>query len=325
MRQFSTASKFRGAAASAAVFAWVLGAAAMSNAAEINHGEDDHLAPSGKGFGHHDESGEVERLAKAFSLTFGSGKMLYHGGPVMHGTVNLYYIWYGAWDFQNDTTKTILENFGRYLGGTPWFHINTTYSDLSPNPTPGPATAAVAFGGSTTDSGSAGTSLSDQNVQDIVQAHLGDFNGGQPDLNGVYFVLTSQEVQETSGFCSTYCAWHSNGTINSNNIKFGFVGSPLQCPSGCSAQSVSPNGNVGADGMANFIAHELSESVTDPNLNAWFDQQGNENADKCAWKFGTTRRLSSGAKYNVTFGARNWLLQQNWVNKGKGSCALHYP
>jgi hypothetical protein len=152
---------------------------------------------------------------------------------------------------------------------------------------------------------------------------MGDF--GAPDPNGVYFVLTSPEVHETSGFCAGYCAWHTNGAINGNDIKYGFVGSPLQCPSGCSAQTVSPNGNVGADGMANLIGHELSESVTDPDLTAWFDQQGNENADKCAWKFGTTRRLTSGAKYNVTFGSRNWLIQENWKNVSTGSCALHYP
>ena len=26
--------------------------------------------------------------------------------------------------------------------------------------------------------------------------------------------------------------------------------------------------------------------LTDPQLNAWYDQQGDENADKCAWTFG---------------------------------------
>jgi hypothetical protein len=292
------------------------------------HQEDEHLWPSGKGFGHHDESGEAEALAKAFALTFGGGgKILYHGGPVMHGTVNLYYIWYGAWNFSTDpTTPMILNDFAKGIGGTPWFKINTTYKDASPNPTPGPATSSVAFGGFTSDSGSKGTSLSDDDVLAIVSARLVDFNGGQPDPNGVYFVLTSPEVKETSGFCSSYCAWHSGATIGNTLVKYGFVGSPLQCPSGCSAQTVSPNGNVGADGMANLLAHELSESVTDPDVRTgWFDQNGMENADKCAWKFGTTKRLSSGAKYNVTFGTRNWLLQENWKNVSTGSCALHYP
>ena len=40
--------------------------------------------------------------------------------------------------------------------------------------------------------------------------------------------------------------------------------------------------------MASIIAHELEEAVTDPDLNAWYDTRGYENADKCAWTFGTT-------------------------------------
>jgi hypothetical protein len=324
MESSTVAGKGRVISSCAALLACLLGAVAAGQAAEVLHQEGEHLVPSGKGFGHHDLSGNAEALAQKF-LSLSSNGILYHGGPVMHGTVNLYYIWYGAWNFPTDTTQTILNNFAQYVGGTPYFNINKTYSDTSPNPTPGPVNGAVALGGSTMDSGSLGTSLSDQNVQDIVAAHLSNFNNGQPDPNGVYFVLTSQEVAETSGFCTQYCGWHTSAGINGTDIKFGFVGNPLRCPSACSAQTTSPNGNVGADGMANMLAHELAESVTDPDINAWFDRQGNENGDKCVWKFGTTKRLTSGAKYNVTFGARNWLLQQNWVNSGRGSCVLHYP
>jgi hypothetical protein len=76
--------------------------------------------------------------------------------------------------------------------------------------------------------------------------------------------------------------------------------------------------------MASIIAHELEEAVTDPNLNAWYDSRGAENADKCAWTFGTTTTLPSGAKYNMTLGSRNYLIQQNWVNASGGYCAKSY-
>lgn len=33
--------------------------------------------------------------------------------------------------------------------------------------------------------------------------------------------------------------------------------------------TATPNWNAEADGMASIIAHELSEAVTDPELNAW--------------------------------------------------------
>jgi hypothetical protein len=76
--------------------------------------------------------------------------------------------------------------------------------------------------------------------------------------------------------------------------------------------------------MASIIAHELTEAASDPDLNAWYDRRGYENADKCAWTFGTTTALASGAKYNMTLGSRNYLIQQNWVNAAGGYCAKSY-
>ena len=146
------------------------------------------------------------------------------------------------------------------------------------------------------------------------------------DANGVYFVLTSKDVTATSGFGTQYCGWHTYATIASTNIKYAFVGdASLKYPTACEAQSVSPNGNPGADGMASVIIHELEEAATDPNFNAWYDSLGNENSDKCAWTFGVTTTLPSRAKYNVTLGTLKYLIQQNWVNTAPaGFCAIRF-
>jgi hypothetical protein len=72
--------------------------------------------------------------------------------------------------------------------------------------------------------------------------------------------------------------------------------------------------------MASILAHELEEAITDPDLNAWFDLHGMENADKCAWQFGPTKTAANGSKYNQTLAGFNWLIQMNWVNSGGGSC-----
>jgi hypothetical protein len=77
--------------------------------------------------------------------------------------------------------------------------------------------------------------------------------------------------------------------------------------------------------MASIIAHELEETVTDPDLNAWYDSRGAENADKCAWTFGTTFTTTNGSLANMTLGGRNFLIQRNWVNASGGFCALRYP
>src|SRR5262249_26165402 len=147
-------------------------------------------------------------------------------------------------------------------------------------------------------------------------------SGGLPkDTKGVYFVLTSADVNATSGFCTQYCGWHTHGTIGGVDIKYAFIGNPDRCPSACTNGTPSPNGNPGADGMASIISHELEESVTDPDLNAWYDSRGAENADKCAWTFGTTYTTSNGGTANMNLGGFDYLIQQNWVNANGGFCA----
>ena len=74
--------------------------------------------------------------------------------------------------------------------------------------------------------------------------------------------------------------------------------------------------------MVSVIAHELAEAVTDPLLNAWYDSTGAENADKCAWTFGTVSRLSNGAMYNLVLGGKNYLVQLNWKLATTQGCGM---
>ena len=76
--------------------------------------------------------------------------------------------------------------------------------------------------------------------------------------------------------------------------------------------------------MASIIAHEFEESASDPDLNAWYDRRGAENADKCAWTFGATYTTNNGSLANMKLGQRDFLIQQNWVNAAGGYCALRY-
>lgn len=273
-----------------------------------NSGDD--LKPTGKGWGERDAHAANKARVR------GSG-ISYHGGPLLTAGPNVYYIWYGNWS--GNTATTILTDFINSEGGSPYFNINTTYYNGSGTH----VTNAINYKGSTTDSYSQGTTLSDAGVEAVVANAIS--SGKLPkDTGAVYFVLTSQDVNESSGFCTQYCGWHTNGSIGGSDIKYSFVGNPARCPSACEAQTNSPNGNAGADGMASIVAHELEEATTDPDLNAWYDSRGEENADKCAWTFGTEYTASNGSKYNVTLGSRQYLIQQNWVNSGSGYCAMSY-
>jgi Phosphate-induced protein 1 conserved region len=281
-----------------------------------NNSED--LKPTGKGWGERDaRADKLGDKANAGKIRIRGNGITYHGGPVMLGTVKAYYIWYGNW--AGNSATTILTDFARSIGGSPYYNINTTYYNGSNVH----LSNSVSYAGSTTDNYSRGTALTDSGVQAVVSSAIS--SGRLPkDTNGVYFVLTSQDVNETSGFCTQYCGWHTHASISGSDIKFSFVGNPARCPSACEAQSTGPNGNAGADGMASIIAHELEEAHTDPDLNAWYDNRGAENADKCAWTFGSTSTASNGASYNMTLGSRQYLIQQNWVNASGGYCAKSY-
>ena len=291
-------------------------------ASGLNSNRDTELRPTGKGYGENDENAAAEgRSPKGFARgSARSNAITYHNGPVMIGTTNIYYIWYGNWS--GNTATTILTNLMQGFTGSGIYNTNTSYY----NGASVHVLNSVNFVQAINDNYSLGKSLTDANIKSIVSNAI--TNGSLPkDSNAVYFVLTSADVKETSGFGSQYCGWHTHGTISSSDIKYAFVGdASTQAPTGCIAVTAAkaPNGNMGADGMASVIFHELSETVTDPDLNAWYDRQGNENGDKCAWNFGTTYTTASGKTANVSLGGNDYLLQQNWVNSGSGFCALSY-
>jgi hypothetical protein len=243
----------------------------------------------------------------------GGNGISYHGGPVITGTANIHYIWYGNWS--GNSAVGILDNLASNLGGSPYEGINATYYNGSNVHVSG----AIARATDASDNYSHGTALSDAAIEAIVAAQ------NPTDTNGLYMVLTSADDNATSGFCTQYCGWHDHASIGGRDIKYAFVGNPDRCPSACEEQTTSPNGNAGADGMASIISHESEEAISDPDLNAWYDQRGNENADKCAWTFGAESTASNGSKYNITLGGSHYLIQQNWVNANGGLCAMHYP
>jgi hypothetical protein len=247
----------------------------------------------------------------------------WHGGPVM-GMPTPYLIWYGNWNQSNgsDTAggQQIVRDFVHGLSGSNYYAANASYTGVS---------GALNIGGlgngsngsqEASDAYSQGTSLSDAQIAAVVsRAIAGGLGPAGGDTNGIYMVLTSSDVNESSGFCTQYCGWHTRGTTvgaSGRDIKYAFVGNANRCLNACSAQTVGPNGNAGVDGMVSVIAHEIEETNTDPDLNAWYNRRGSEDADMCAWTFGSHQtQLPSGAFYNVTLNGistptRNFLIQR---------------
>ena len=243
----------------------------------------------------------------------------YHGGPVMLTAHNVYFIWYGNWS--GNSALTLLPQFMQNLSNTPYFSINTTYENGS-NQNVG---SSVGMSTQVFDNYSHGANLNNTGVRDIVATAIS--RGVLPvDGNGIYFVLTSKDVTEPT-FCSSFCGYHNHSSMFNTDIKYAFVGDPTQqCISGCAnlgETTLSPNANPGADSMISTMAHELSETVTDPDLNAWFQTgSGNENGDLCRFDFQPSFTAPNGAQANLTLAGVNYLVQKNWINDGGGRCTM---
>lgn len=268
-------------------------------------------------------SPEKEHVMRTYAGTQSGSQITYYGGAVMGVGTNVYVVYYGNWA---SSSQNIVNGWLQNIGGSSLYNINTTYFDN----TGAEVQNAVNYNPTTNsyhDNYSLGANLTDANIQTVISNAI---NGGHfpTDDNGLYFVLTSPDVSETDGgssFCGSYCGYHGPSTsiVSGHTIKYSFVGSPAACPSACDGNIVNgdgttPNGDVGADGAINVMFHELSETVSDPVITAWGEDES-ESGDLCNFNFGTWGSLpvgSNGAHYNVSLSSGNYLIQQMFQVSG---------
>ena len=141
-------------------------AAMASSAVEagVVAGVDDELVPTGKGWGERPApgpgpgqgagqgQGQPQGQGKPSHLG-GSNGIDYHGGPLILGGTNIYYIWYGNWSGNN--ADSILTTLAQGIGGSGYFNINTTYYDGSNRH----VSNSVTYKSATSDNYSHGTAL----------------------------------------------------------------------------------------------------------------------------------------------------------------------
>lgn len=231
---------------------------------------------------------------------------------------HIYTIWYGDWS-DNSYAQIIGDLFAN-LSGSPRFYINHSYfngiTGFNGKPMSGGGpTGFFEYRGRTSQPYSRGKKLGDAEIQDVIQDALS--GGLSHDPEAFYVVLTAADVTVTGrngeAFCSAMCGYHQAATrADFKNAPYAVIPNPLNCSS-CEAQTTGPNGNAAADAMASVIVHELDEMVTDPWLAEYFDDNGAESADKCAWTFGTEYKAPNGARANVHLGSRDYLIQQGFV------------
>ncbi len=244
------------------------------------------------------------RDARPTSTSNVSPDLNYHGGPVMHGMLVEPIFWGPSWanaTFVGDKV-TGLQTFYSGIASSTYAATTGEYSDST-----GPVnTAAVTLGGSVFEYSTAANGSRTSAI--LARACTAVPN---PVSNGYYPVYV-----DTRRGHANYCAWHSAGTCrNGVTIQFAFFFNVDGDP-GCDPQDASGLHSQGLAALANVSGHELSETLTDRHLNAWYDSNGQENADKCAWSFGTPL---------LTFpNGSEWKIQGNWSNRAANTSA-GYP
>jgi len=238
--------------------------------------------------------------------------IIYRGGKVLSGPVELYLIFYGNWP-QAETS--LVELFLKNYEDIPWFPVLTEYTDRFGHSVTGP----IQLKHIEHDEYSLGNSLKSEDILAIIAQMIKQ--GSLPSReNGIYLVLTSDDVQE-SQFCLNYCGWHTFNEVDGIKMLHGFVGNPRQCPQKCSAPILrgrpGPSLDAPFHSVIDTLAHLIAEILTDPFLDAWNGDEFIEAGDQCSYQYGPTQALSNKSFYNAVFAGRPWLIQQIWSPRVK--------
>jgi serine protease len=148
------------------------------------------------------------------------------------------------------------------------------------------------------------------------------FNNTSASVNAnAQYVIATAHGNNSSGFGTQYCAYHSSTSSSYGNIAY--TNLPYMTDGGASC-GANFNGLGPTAGITIVGGHELAETITDQFPNGgWLDSRGSENGDKCAWI--TTGQQGASAKTTLSTGT--YPVQSLWsnaFNSGRGGCVLSY-
>lgn len=233
------------------------------------------------------------RGAKPKSAAGTNNDLSYHGGPILTSTTVQAIFWGPSWGTYTGDEITGMDSWYSGEGGTRYAATVNEYTDGNGNR----VSSSLTYSGHVTDTSSLPRRMSTSAVLAEVCKEV-----PHPAANGYYPVY----VDAGRGHAN-YCAYHSSGTCGGVPVEFGFF-FKLDGDAGCNPNSSVSNQSEGLQALANVSGHELSETRSDPNGNAWYNStSGEENGDQCAWTFG-------GSSVSFLNGTK-WKIQGNWSNE----------
>jgi serine protease len=236
--------------------------------------------------------------------------MAYFGGKVQVNP-KIYFVFWGwgepgAFDHTTaghpandpDGAGALMTRFVAAIGGTSWGNISTqyyqsNYSGTDSNITNPKQELAGVWRDDVTpihDNLSA-IELAQEAALAVQHFHITDLANAQ-------VVVAQPQKYNDAGFNqNSYCAYHDYTTpVSYPGVQSGisFVNMPyvLNAAGSCGKDFVNPTPTGDLDGVTIVLGHEIAETLTDPGAEssaglvqygAWFDWQGWEIGDKCAW------------------------------------------
>jgi len=222
---------------------------------------------------------------RGIAIKAGSGNLIYHsGGRIISGAQVVFIFWGPSFanvaspDYQYAQTLIAFRNM---FGTTPEYNTITQYYMII---YPWRVDIHLSnLGGGTPDwfdTSTPPTNVTDAAVSSKVQSYL---TTHKTNPNAVYEVFIPSTSYSSSGSATScggpnlqYCAYHSYYGSGATSVKYSIQ--PYPSCSGCKVSGWSDVQN-----QEHFVVHETREAVTDPNLDAWYDEAGYEADDKCAW------------------------------------------
>jgi hypothetical protein len=261
-----------------------------------------------------------------------TSNLSYHNGPVMHVN-HTYTIFWGPSGAFDPTYVSTIQAYFANVAADSGKTTNVYYSDTQYYDTSGTVSYTSSAADSITDTTAyppngctdkaTSICLSDAQLQTEIQ-HAMSTKGWTGGSDNLFLIFTPKGVGSCAGSScayTNYCAYHSWMGSGSSAILY------ANQPYGAQSYSIytcdsgqHPNG-TDADATLNLVSHEHNEAITDPQGSAWYDSQGYENGDKCAWRFGTALGTTSSGSYNQVIGTGKYYLQQEWSNRSSG-CVL---
>jgi hypothetical protein len=235
----------------------------------------------------------------------GSGRLIDHGGQVLTNAKVVYIFWGWASNTTDPYVKEVIafrddpNAMMKHIGMLSQYRSTGSTSLKGTQPDVYAAVPPTSSG------------VTDAMVQAKAKASCTALSGGCR-TDTIYEVFIPSGYYSTDGGSTScggpnlaYCAYHGNGDgVNlPTSIKYSIQPYP-----GCSGCHGKASWTAYND-QEHFIVHETRESMTDAQLNAWYDRVGYEADDKCAWGGATLAFL-----FDETSGGHTYAYQMEYSN-----------